>query len=207
MIIFALSFHPRLEPGTLASHTLPFYPIWSQLQGSSSAAWFCHLYSLSLLPYRPQFAGGWLIWMALAVFAKGSVLKPGLRWKRDKWEFWPLLRTWESMALSGSCYIDGAGQEYGLFQSTLLSCGYRTPKQRWGMARDSIFLTLHPILYSFLSFIWLLFLFSIWCKSSPHARHQMEIIQIHISAIYLLLACLRLEVPFGLLIPWVLLNL
>lgn len=41
-----------------------------------------------------------------------------------------MLSMWECMALSGSCYIDGAGQEYGLFQSNLFSCGHRTPKNK-----------------------------------------------------------------------------
>lgn len=54
---------------------------------------------------------------------------------------------------------------------------------------------------------WLLFLFAMPCKNSLHAGHQMEIIWIHISAIFLLLTCLRLKVPICLLIPQVLLNL
>lgn len=51
MVIFALYFHPRLEPWALAPYTLLFCPSWAQLLGSSEdPAWVWREPGLAALP-------------------------------------------------------------------------------------------------------------------------------------------------------------
>lgn len=219
MVIFTLYFHPRLEPWALASHSLLFCPNRSQLSGRDSdhPAWVWQEPTLcSLSPFTPCSDPNCWSRADLRGLDCPCKRQDTQAWTEARRQIRILISSFTLWLFSAAATQKGPVKNRAFSRQTCshkhISPGNINRRQKNVLGLRFPFLTPCASTFSLSLFLsvslrWLLFLFAMPCKNGPHAGHQMGMIWIQISAIYLLLACLRLKVPIWLSIPSVLLNL